>query len=138
MDLGADRRPHLGPYFPQGRVCGGATQPQSRRTLERQAILAIVVNDGALLTSLVDGQLRCTFGTLRLLHDLVAQLAITKRCTMSAEDLSHIGWIHLVAQPGCDGPRAGAGKPETLGIEFQQSWWLGWTVAKLKAQLQSG
>jgi hypothetical protein len=29
------------------RVCGGATQPQSRKTLERQTIVAIVVNDGA-------------------------------------------------------------------------------------------
>src|ERR1700733_12311365 len=138
-DLGSDRRPSLGPCSPQGRVCGGATQPQIRRTLEleRQTILAIVVNDGALFTSFADSQLRRTLGTLSLLHDLVAQLTVAEPSASSAESLSNMGWIRLVAgPPGSDGHRADTGKPETLRIELQRSRRLGRTVAELKAQLQ--
>ena len=96
------------------------------------------MNDALLLASFADGQLRRAFGTLGLLDDLLSQLAIAELTAASAERLSNVAGLYLVAECWGDRHRAVAGKPETLRIKFQQSWWLGRTVAKLKAQLEGG
>jgi hypothetical protein len=108
---------------PAPRRAGFAVARPNRkvgRRLERQTILAIVVNDGALFTGFADGQLRRTLGTLGLLHDLVAQLTIAEPSASSAESLSNMGWIRLVAEPaGRVGHRADSGKPETRPPSFR-------------------
>src|SRR5207244_6590788 len=86
----------------------------------------------------MDSQLRSTFGALGLLHDFVSQLAVAEPSATSAESLANIRWVYLVTKCLSDRHRAGTGKPEALGIKFQQPWWLGRTIAKLKAQLQGG
>src|SRR5207302_11053983 len=124
-DLGADPSPQPPALLPAGRGLRRRDPAANSRKLQRQAVLAVVVHDAALLTSLADGQLCRTFGTLGLLHDLLSQLAIAKLSATSSESLGDVGGLYLVAGRLSYRHRAGAGKPEGLGIEFEQSWGLG-------------
>jgi len=96
-DLGADPSPQPRALPPQGRVCGGATRPQSLGRLERQVILTVVVDDVALLTSLANGQLCRAFGALGLLHDLLSQLTVAKLSTTSTESLRDVCGFNFIA-----------------------------------------
>ena len=60
---------------PAGRFRHGATR--GKRLRQRQAVLAIVGDDGARLAGAANGQLRSPLRALRLRHDLVAELIET-------------------------------------------------------------
>src|SRR5271165_401453 len=65
--------------------------------LERQAVLAVLLHQGALPAGFGDGQLGGAFGTLGLLHDLLAKLVIASLLAESGQSLGHVLRFHLFA-----------------------------------------
>src|SRR5215469_12309199 len=51
-----------------------AARPTAKSELQRQAVLTVVPEDRSLLTRVADGELSCASRTLRLSHDVLAQL----------------------------------------------------------------
>src|SRR5208282_1941844 len=78
------------------------------------------------------------FGTFGAIHDLLAQLAITRLLTKARERLCHVCSFHF-APWSLSGRRLAARRePESLWIELQQSRRLRGGIAKLEAQFHGG
>ena len=94
---------------------------KSRRDLpsQRQAVLAVVLHEGALPASLRDSQLSGAFGTLGLLHDLLAKLVIAGLLAETGQRLSHVLRFHFLAPGGCgEGARPAAEKHNVCGSSW--------------------
>src|SRR5207249_12151830 len=93
-----------------------AARPAAKRRLERQAVLAVVLNDRPLLARALDGELRCPARTLRLRHDLLAKF-VKAGGAGRRQSTFDIGSFDLAS--GTRGSRFGSGcfKPERVGVE---------------------
>src|ERR1700730_11569685 len=106
------------PRAPTPRGAGFAPARPSAKSREskRQAILAVGLHDGALPASLGDGQLRGAPGTNGEIHDMLAQLVITRLLAETGQSLGHMLLFDLFARGGSLGRRQpGGGKAQGLG-----------------------
>ena len=91
-----------------------------------------------MLASFADGQLSSAFGTFGAIHDLLAQLAITRLLPKARQSLCHVGFFHLAPRRLSGRRLAARRKPESLRIEFEQSRRLRSGKAELEAQFHGG
>ena len=92
------RRPSLGPRSPRGRVA----PPRPGRKIEKlyqQVVVAVSLDDPTLPAGVGNSQLRCAFGTVRKIHDLVTQAVIAH---LPAEPRHCLRGTRIVRLDRCD------------------------------------
>src|SRR5580700_5729541 len=100
--------PASGPA-PRGAGSAPARPGAKSGTSKRQTILPVGLHDGALPASLRNGQLRGAFGTLGLIHDLLAELVIPSLLAEVRQSLGHLLLFHLFACGGSLRSPSGSG-----------------------------
>src|SRR5271165_7000532 len=101
--------------------------------------MAVNLNNRTLAACFSDRQLGGTFGTLGLLHDLLAELVVASLPSQTRQRLSHVLPVDFLARDRCPGGRRpSGGKAQRLRIKLQQARLRGRGVAKLETQLHSG
>src|SRR5580700_10983591 len=117
----ADPSPASGPA-PRGAGSAPARPGAKSGTSKRQTILPVGLHDGALPASLRNGQLRGAFGTLGLIHDLLAELVIPSLLAEVRQSLGHMLLFHLFSRDvSLGGRQAGGGKAQRVRVQLEQS-----------------
>jgi len=118
------RRPSLGPRSPRGRVA----PPRPGRKIEKlyqQVVVAVSLDDPTLPAGVGNSQLRCAFGTVRKIHDLVTQAVIAhlpaepRHCLRGTRTPRPLSQLHSMRQSAAVANLLSPGSLFPLRIELE-------------------